>query len=1259
MDDSNGVVSENGEQKKQPLLSRSLTSDSVSPSLSASNGSILTNFRRRHRRQRPEQSPTTTNFRTSGSSAESCCSDDDDDERQRLLHECSYSVVENGSSDTDGGPSNTSLGYLSAQSGELYPSSQQLVESHPSSSLRRSSKSRNSIQFELQRTLVKAKSLRRDSSLQLAQILKDEFTVNKLQFWTLGLYGRDSEIQTLLACMGRVLEANNQNQTTNKRELVLVKGMSGCGKSRLVDDALKDAAKKRGAVYMSGKFDMNNQQNNNNEPYSAIAAACGELCGVILEQSGNEQHNNNNNNNNNQNPSFCQRVRDTLLKELAPDQVQILVRTFPILEEILGCQMAPGSTGTNTSTSSSVDSTISHHHDADDKTIDSGRSMDHPPRCQRTRKAGGEARKNRFNFAFRKFLRTVGTFFSGVVFVLDDLQWIDMASLELFEVILTDKENQTLLPIGCFRSNEVDEDHILSTTILRNLSSKNHDKEDEKRDENFESIHVTEINLGNLTLGQVDEMLVDLLSVSGTEALSLARICHKKTLGNPFFLKAFLKLLHDNSLLQFNLGLMKWHWDESEIEARTQIAGNIVDLMTRQMEELPEIVRTFFVIAACLGATICRTALLAVWNNIEDVPEDKKTSLYEILAYAMDEGFLDKVGEKSEDLRWTHDQLQSMAFSLVPPDSLSSLQSSIGEALISNLQGRDYESNIFTAVKLMNQGPKPQDADECARLARLNLQAAERAVDLSAISSAEKYALDGIRFLPSNSWVTDFEVTLQLYSTAAETSGYLGHLETMQENCDVVLAQKGCHLSQKLRVYNVLLDSFANRGRLPDAHLLCQDVLHNLGCEFVKHPLLRAIQAKLGLRKLKKSMSARTQLRLSRSKTMTDPLRIEMIGLLEKLATYSYLMADWSLYVLVVLREVEWTDRYGICETASHAFGCAGLVLSALVGDFKRGSVYGEHAIRVIEAYPSKRLESQCTMVVYTFILHWTKHSHQVLEPLIKGGYETGMASGEIEYAMYSIFAYLGTALQTGRPLESLEADCRTYCSQMRQYKRMFTLGNCGVVWQVALNLMGRSADPGILTGEAMDEENFRSSAVPFQLALLRGYAAQLYAMFGLHEKGASMSFDGGPQISNAYPGSILVPMDTYYRGLSLFVMARRTKKRRYLKHAKKSLALIKKWVRKGNPNLRHYEALLEAELAACQGKSHMACAHYKIAISLSRGYIQDTALAHERYGEYMVNSDTQEAEFRIGEAIRCYREWGAHGKVIQLRERFSDLSLA
>ena len=97
------------------------------------------------------------------------------------------------------------------------------------------------------------------------------------------------------------------------------------------------------------------------------------------------------------------------------------------------------------------------------------------------------------------------------------------------------------------------------------------------------------------------------------------------------------------------------------------------------------------------------------------------------------------------------------------------------------------------------------------------------------------------------------------------------------------------------------------------------------------------------------------------------------------------------------------------------------------------------------------------------------------------------------------------------------------------------------------------------------------------------------------------------------------------------------------------------------NPNIRHYESLIDAELADLAGDSRLAKKHYEVAIVVAgrRGFTNDEALAHERFGEHALHlGDLNDASYHFERAIALYQEWGAHARVLQLRSAHNSLLL-
>jgi histidine kinase len=97
---------------------------------------------------------------------------------------------------------------------------------------------------------------------------------------------------------------------------------------------------------------------------------------------------------------------------------------------------------------------------------------------------------------------------------------------------------------------------------------------------------------------------MDLLAIDDEpHTQELAEVCHKRTLGNIFFLISFIAMLEEEAFLEFDLNLYKYTWDIGRIKTEAAASSNVVDLVKKKMDKLPKDFGRLLSIAACLGAS--------------------------------------------------------------------------------------------------------------------------------------------------------------------------------------------------------------------------------------------------------------------------------------------------------------------------------------------------------------------------------------------------------------------------------------------------------------------------------------------------------------------------------------------------------------------------------------------------------------------------------------------------------------------------------
>jgi len=446
------------------------------------------------------------------------------------------------------------------------------------------------------------------------------FTINHLRYSEVRMHGRDEEFKSLMAAFEDSTEHKNRN-------LVVVSGESGSGKSYLTKQIIaKLQPKNAGCFFLGGKCD---RQETHNVPYAAFALACEKFYASLLalkveeeipdvedDNHGGDHTRSNefemdNSSINEHGPRFrasvtpafvgangrksqfffsYREIASKLQQSLDPEEKEVLIRTLPSLMELLMDRTAQQpETTTNPLNRSSSD------------TGSDGGSPSSSVVRKSTAENNFSQSKIQFNQAFKKLLRTICTF-APVILTVDDFQWADEASLELLREIMTDFENESgILVIATYQSELVTtEDHPLLQVI-----------QELEKATGQESAKVTNIVINNLTIDGVCRILKDLMSDDDTDrVLELARVVHKKTLGNPLFAIQFMKSLADSGeALAFSFNKMRWEWDLEAIEKATNVTKNVLDLMVKKLSSLPDSISKTLPLLASLGFSFPKPSL--------------------------------------------------------------------------------------------------------------------------------------------------------------------------------------------------------------------------------------------------------------------------------------------------------------------------------------------------------------------------------------------------------------------------------------------------------------------------------------------------------------------------------------------------------------------------------------------------------------------------------------------------------------------------
>ncbi|MBD2345420.1 PAS domain S-box protein [Anabaena subtropica] len=999
------------------------------------------------------------------------------------------------------------------------------------------------------------------------------------------LYGREAETKALLAAFDTVVRKQTfgeicQLESGIENAQFNVELMLVAGYAGVGKTALVQELYKpitaKHGYFISGKFD----QFRRNIPYSAIVDALQKLVQQLLGEPDEQ----------------VQQWRSRLLTALGSNG-QIIVDVIPEVEFIIGKQ---------------------------------------PP----VPEVGATESHNRFNLTFQRFVRAFCAKEHPLVVFLDDLQWIDSATLKLIELILLDEQTQSLFLIGAYRDHEVSPTHSL-ILMLESLRK--------------QGAALQEITLTPLTLEPLTQLVAETLHRNPDTVRSLAQVVLRKTEGNPFFVGEFLKLLHSENLLTFDAQQLSWQWNLTEIEAQ-DITDNVVELLLRQLQKLPEATQQTLCIAACVGSEFDLETLAIVC-------EKSPKAIFQDLLAVIQAGLIQPLSELDEDLlvqeyKFLHDRVQQAAYALIDESHKQVVHLQIGRNLLEKTSPEQRSDRLFEIIDHLNQGLELVTArSERTEIARLNLMAGQKAKAATAYEAAFKYFTTGLKLLNSESWQSEYDLTLALYSEAAEAAYLQGRFDEMEQLVEVVLARAKT-VVDKVQAYDSSIQRYLSQGNLKEALKTGLEALKLLGIDLIENPSQADIQREL--ESTAALLAQREIENLINLPEMTAPEPLAAMSILANIGSAAFITLP-ALVILIACKMVNLSINYGNATWSPLNYAGYGFVLCGVVQDIELGYKFGQLALSLAERLNTKKGKVKALHVFSYHVMQWKVHLKETI-PLLVEVYQEGVETGDFEIASYVAYTVCHHSFFVGESLTQLEQKMATYSKAVDRIRRESPSTWIAIVWQTILNLLDRSLNPSHLVGRVFNEEE----ALPHAIAVKDGIAIQilylhkvmLCYLFEEHHQAVKTAILARRHFEEASAIKLL-PVFCFYHSLallSLLLDASNSEKTAWLNCVSSNQEKVKKWAEHAPMNYLHEFYLVEAEKARVLGQFFEAEEFYERAIAGATEHelIQEEALAYELAAKhYLARGREKIAQTYMKEAHYCYDRWGAIAKVKDLEQRY------
>ncbi|MET0411786.1 MAG: AAA family ATPase, partial [Polyangiaceae bacterium] len=897
-----------------------------------------------------------------------------------------------------------------------------------------------------------------------------------------------------------------------------------------------------GALFASGKFG----QYERDKPYAPLAEALAQLVRHVLAQNDLE----------------VSRQRDAL-REAVGSSGQLIVDLLPDIELLIGVQ---------------------------------------PPVPQ----ISIEDAKNRFHIAVERVLGVFARPAHPLVLFIDDLQWLDDATVELLAYVTRRSELGPLLFVLAYRDDE-------SSALLERALSRlgQHPR-------------VERLIPAPLSRDAVSVFLLDALGAPARGVPELAELIWEKTAGNPFFATQFLATLADDALLTFDAATGSWSWDPAAIQRRG-FTENVVDLMVGKLERLPKQSLEALEWLACLGGRAPRATLELVTRELISSPDAA-------LEPALRAGLL---ASADHDYEFLHDRVQEAAYSRIAEAERPSRHLRIASILAREVSSAAEPGDaIFPVVdQYRRAGALLLEREQRREVARLNVAAAARARDAAAHGVALGWLSAAAELLPDDSWETDYAFRFELELRRAESLLLTGERDL--DGMLGALAQRARGRIDAAAVTCLIAGRYVAANQFDRCVDVCVDYLAAAGQGIVRHPGADDVREEYA--RLRASLAQRDVEALIDLPAATGAEWLAMMNVFESLLPAAA-FSDRDMFDWAALRVVNLSIEHGNSIHASIAYSHMALTLSVRFDDRALAFKFAEVARALVERPGFERYQVRVLIVLSYHVLPWTGPLWEALT-LVRRMSRQAFELGDFTYAGFSGIHIIQLGIAAASPLDEVLADARRELDYVLRAGFVFLADCHDTLVGLIQALRGEEAPP--VPGDARDRAppevaialcwhwSRRMQTCIFfddftEALRCKPRCEALIATSKTHYDYADITFFGG--LAEAVAGDLAIA---------------RAYQERYAGWAETSPATFSARA-----------ALLAAEIARREARELEAQRWFERAVGLAResGLSHDEALANERAARFHEAAGFVTAARAFHATARhCYARWGALGKLRQL----------
>lgn len=848
-------------------------------------------------------------------------------------------------------------------------------------------------------------------------------------------------------------------------------------------------------------------------------------------------------------------------------------------------------------------------------------------------------KQTRFKTALKNLIAAIAAPEHPVVLFIDDVHWADMASLDLFAVLLTDPAVKGLMFIGTYRDNEVNASHMLIRTL-------------EKIEKN--NAKPKFIRLKSLSLDAVAHMIADVVNRPRPEIFKLTAAVYERTLGNPLYTVEFLKFCNEKRLLYYDKDKMRWQWDQNGIY-HSQISDNVVEYLISRVETLPPVTRNLVKIAACVGNHFDLKVLSEVAQKApEDIKEGLKPAIIEEMVYVAE-----KTADEAAKLRFQfcHDKFQQAAYQALSEDIKTNIHLNIARYYEANeaLEGATLFIVADHYAKSLNCLNSIQETE---KVIEIFFQTAHAANLSSAYDTSREY-LELIMDIAPEHLQKDNSFWLRLYREYHLALFSLARFEELDQIyvrveviCENPLDLVDCCCLQ--------LISLSNRSRYQEGFALGIALLEKLGIKYPQEQLADVVEAEF--KKYCEYEHNGSIENIDQREMLNDTKGKAIAKILNRIVPaaqfFNPLAAFWATLVNANLMV-----ENGITEVALEMSWGFFMGVIAYKNDFRCGNILAEKAMHIVqrEGYNAELYR------MYHFNgltrCHW-------FEPVEKDiyyaheAYKGNLQNGEFEFSCYSFFTSLAAILESCHTISEMQDEVDAALSFASKMGNLYGIQSFISFRQIVKALRGETDSYGSFNDKDFDEKKHiikvKHNAIGLAYYYIyRSLSAVIFGdfqtAFWLTEKAVPLL----PYIASFYTAALLRFLHSLAICRKIDNIENSAERSKYQKILTANQEWMYQRAQDAPGNYQHLYDLIDAEMKGLERRYAESLNLYEKSIREAKENKRSyhCALACELAGRHFSSMGIERvAGFYLKEAYSVYLAWGADGKTRALKQKYPHI---